>query len=428
MTSKKKLTKLDLFSYGILGLPLGFIGLPLYVYLPKFYAENYGVSLVSLSILLLITRVIDTVQDPFIGWFSDHLNRFYKKSMRRKIIFTSIPFLCLSFFFLLFPADFISPFIWIGFFLVLTYTVYSFLSINYYTISPEITPLYHEQTKLVSSREGLALIGISLGSVVPAALISTFSVSTAHLIIWLFFSVIMISAAFIFYQKSPKPTVQRHANENFFGTFSTILKNKGFLKLAFVFLLSTIAASIPATVVLFYIKDVLDGEVYFGLFLALYFLCALFGMPLWYKFSIIYNKKTSWMISMTGSVIGFIWATFLGPGDYISYGLVCIITGLCLGGDLSMPASLLSDILQTSSNKGKYFGVWGMLGKSSIAIAGSLGLFVLGVMGYVPGEAVTNDLRFSISVSYALIPCFIKLTSLVVLYITPIDTFHSKES
>jgi Na+/melibiose symporter-like transporter len=145
-------------------------------------------------------------------------------------------------------------------------------------------------------------------------------------------------------------------------------------------------------------------------------------MPLWYKLSRRYNKKTSWMISMTGSVIGFIWATFLGLGDYISYGFICVITGICLGGDFSMPASLLSDLLQKSTNKGKYFGVWGMLGKSSIAIAGSLGLFALGIMGYVPGETPTDDIRFSISISYALIPCFIKLISLICLSVMSIDT------
>lgn len=219
MTLKKKLTNLDLFSYGILGLPLGFIGLPLYVYLPKFYAENYGVSLVSLSVLLLMTRIIDTVQDPFIGWFSDHLNRLYKKSMRRQIICISIPLLCLVFLLLLFPADFASPLLWIGFFLILTYTTYSFLSINYYTIAAEITSSYHEQTKLVSSREGLALIGISLGSIVPAALISVFDSNMAHLVIWLAFSVFMISSALIFYQKSPQSTLQNHTVEEFSGTF-----------------------------------------------------------------------------------------------------------------------------------------------------------------------------------------------------------------
>ena len=228
MTLKKKLTNLDLFSYGILGLPLGFIGLPLYVYLPKFYAENYGVSLVSLSVLLLMTRIIDTVQDPFIGWFSDHLNRLYKKSMRRQIICISIPLLCLAFLLLLFPADFASPLLWIGFFLILTYTTYSFLSINYYTIAAEITSSYHEQTKLVSSREGLALIGISLGSIVPAALISVFDSNMAHLVIWLAFSVFMISSALIFYQKSPQSTLQNHTVEEFSGTFRTIYKNKRF--------------------------------------------------------------------------------------------------------------------------------------------------------------------------------------------------------
>ena len=39
--------------YGLLGLPLAFCALPLYVFMPNFYATQWGVSLAALGPLLL---------------------------------------------------------------------------------------------------------------------------------------------------------------------------------------------------------------------------------------------------------------------------------------------------------------------------------------------------------------------------------------
>jgi len=37
------------FGYGLLGLPLAFVALPLYVHLPNLYASRYGLSLATLG-------------------------------------------------------------------------------------------------------------------------------------------------------------------------------------------------------------------------------------------------------------------------------------------------------------------------------------------------------------------------------------------
>lgn len=423
--SDKKLTSQTIFAYGSLGIPLGFIGMPLYVYLPKFYAEQFGISLITLSVLLLATRLIDTIQDPLIGWYSDHLIHKKNRYLRVFFITLSLPILSVLFLALLYPQSLfsgaLSPVVWIGISLVLTYTTYSLLTINYNTMAAELTSDYHQQTKLVSGREGIMLVGIASGSIIPSFFLSKFEASYAHFLTWSIFLVLAIIAGYIFYQKAPRPSDTKPATENLKKAFFVVIKHKPYLFLAGVYLLSTIAAAIPATIVLFYIKDVLAGEAYFGIFLGIYFLCALAGLPLWFWISKHLGKVKTWSLSMIGSIIGFIWATFLGPGDFIAYGIICIVTGLCLGADLSMPFSLLADTVKSTDNKSKYYAVWGMLAKSSLAIAGSLGLFALGSLGYDPNEAVTEGSRLAVSISYALIPCVIKLGSLIALTISPLE-------
>ena len=40
----------SLFQYGLFGLPLAMLALPIYVYLPQFYAMHTGLSLAALGL------------------------------------------------------------------------------------------------------------------------------------------------------------------------------------------------------------------------------------------------------------------------------------------------------------------------------------------------------------------------------------------
>ena len=60
-------------SYGLLGLPLAFVALPVYVHLPNLYAQQYGVPLAALGGVLLISRTVAAVVDPWLGRWGDSL-------------------------------------------------------------------------------------------------------------------------------------------------------------------------------------------------------------------------------------------------------------------------------------------------------------------------------------------------------------------
>jgi hypothetical protein len=65
----------ELLGYGLLGLPLAFVALPLYVLLPNHYAREYGLPLAALGAVLLAARAIDAIADPWIGRWVDRLQR-----------------------------------------------------------------------------------------------------------------------------------------------------------------------------------------------------------------------------------------------------------------------------------------------------------------------------------------------------------------
>jgi GPH family glycoside/pentoside/hexuronide:cation symporter len=58
-------------AYGALGLPLAMAALPVYVHVPRFYAETAGMDLALLGVILLGARLLDAGIDPWIGWLAD---------------------------------------------------------------------------------------------------------------------------------------------------------------------------------------------------------------------------------------------------------------------------------------------------------------------------------------------------------------------
>ena len=60
-----------LLAYGLPGLPLAALGLPLFILLPAFYSGEVGVSLSVVGFVLLGARLWDVVTDPLIGIATD---------------------------------------------------------------------------------------------------------------------------------------------------------------------------------------------------------------------------------------------------------------------------------------------------------------------------------------------------------------------
>ncbi|MDJ0885309.1 MAG: MFS transporter, partial [Desulfobacterales bacterium] len=59
------------FAYGIPAFALAVVGIPVYVYLPKFYSDVVGIDIALMGGILLAVRLFDAFSDPVIGLVSD---------------------------------------------------------------------------------------------------------------------------------------------------------------------------------------------------------------------------------------------------------------------------------------------------------------------------------------------------------------------
>ena len=132
-----------------------------------------------------------------------------------------------------------------------------------------------------------------------------------------------------------------------------------------------------------------------------------------------YGKYQSWFIAMLVASCSFIWAFLLKEGDLWQYIVVCITSGSALGADLLFPPAILADQLHAAKAEGSastYYGVLTLTSKVSLALASVLSFPILEIMGFIPAGKNSENSLMGLSISYALVPCIIKIGSAFLLW------------
>ena len=97
-------------------------------------------------------------------------------------------------------------------------------------------------------------------------------------------------------------------------------------------LAASVASSIPATLVLFFVQDRLEAPLALQpLFLGSYFLVGALSMPLWLRCVRRFGLGFSWLMGMGLAIVVFLAAWGMGTGDIWPFVAVCAISGLALG-------------------------------------------------------------------------------------------------
>ena len=106
---------------------LAMAGLPIYIHAPKFYVDEFGVSLAALGTVLFVLRLIDVVQDPALGWLSRRL-----AAARGTAVAIAVLIMALAMFGLFGVTPPIAPIAWFAITLALLFSAFSFLTISFY--------------------------------------------------------------------------------------------------------------------------------------------------------------------------------------------------------------------------------------------------------------------------------------------------------
>ena len=399
------------WRYGLMGLPLAFVALPLYVMLPNHYARNFGTPLATLGAVLLGARLFDAFIDPLLGRWSD---RLFSRSPFSVLVWGAVAAVALGigFALLFFPLVSASRdlVVWLVIALAWTYAAYSALSVLHQSWGARLGGDEVQRSRVVAWREGLGLVGVVLASISPLALGLPASVA-------LFFIALLVG--WLAWRSAMVPSSAQ--SEGLVRASLTLpFARPAFRALLAVFMVNGIASAVPATLLLFFVQDRLQvAPNWEPLFLGSYFLSAALAIPLWLRLVPRLGLARTWGAGMLLSVAVFVFAASLGAGDSMAFLVVCALSGAALGTDLALPGALLAGTIADSGDRGHaegaYFGWWNFATKLNLALAAGVALPLLAALGYVPGTREPQALQ-TLSLAYCVLPCVLKLLAAWLLY------------
>lgn len=424
--------------YALPGLPLAALTLPVYVFVPTFYGE-LGVSLALIGTVLLAVRILDAVTDPMIGFVSDRMSvpLLGRMGRRKPWLLIGLPPTLLAVWMVFVPAD--NP---DATYLLLWSAVLSIgwtlMLLPYNAWGAEIVEDYDGRTGITARREGLIVLGTLVATSAPV-LLGVWDGDTSaglgdalHALAIGLVVLIPLTVALALW-RVPRERDRSRSRIRFRDGLKTLRTNKAFVRLISAFLINGWANGLPASLFVLFVTHVLVSPDMVGPLLFLYFLAGVAAIPGWVMIAKRFGKHRTWVGSMTLACATFVWVPFLGPGDVWAFGVIVVLSGLAVGADLVLPASIQADVVDVDTAEtgeqrtGLYFAMWSLATKLSLALAAGVAFPLLDLAGFradvLPsgGDANEGTSLLALSLLYAGLPVILKLPALVLMWNFPLS-------
>ena len=414
-----------LLIYGLPGLPLAALGLPLYVYLPTFYARDLMLGAGVVGTILLLARLFDVVTDLAAGILSDRWQPITGWRRRGMMIFGT-PWLLLGIWMLFLPPPGVGSG-WLLLGTLLAYLGWTLVYIPYAAWGAELSCDYHERSRLAASREGLQALGVLLALAIPNLAGTADDVALTLRLLFFALAItlpvsVLLSVGMLTEPIWPSPVPRwRHG-------FHLLFKNRPLQLLLIAYVLDGLANGLPATLFLLFITERLHATHFIGHLLILYFGMGVIALPAWIWLSRKIGKHRAWALSMVLAVMSLAIVPWLGPGDLLVFTWTVAFTGTTLGADMTLPTAMQADVVDVDTAEGGggraglLFGIWGMATKLALALAVGIAFPLLGLAGYDP--ALDNQPESALQAMgwlYAGLPVLLKLPCIAIAWHFPLD-------
>jgi GPH family glycoside/pentoside/hexuronide:cation symporter len=423
-----KLTKSTLFCYSLTELPVVMSMLPVLVFVPKFYTSEMGVPLALAANLILAVRIFDVLTDPLVGYLSDRTHSRFGR--RRPWIAAATPVLMLAFYMLFLPPAGAGAGHLFGWMMLLSVGT-TMIMIPYYAWAAELSPDYHERSRITGWRSMAGVVGNLSAQLLPIGALVLFGYGGTGAVlttIGLSMMVLMPLCVALTLWNVPETAHRITSVTPVLAGVRLMLGNGPFKRLILAFMVGSTALSITTPLYLFFVTFVLQAEDRAIFMLTFFFLSSFLAVPFWVWLSRRTGKHIAYIACFVLIAAAHPFYLLLGPGDFWWMLPITVLTGFAAGGFNALPNSMKADVidldtLRSGENRAAlFFSAWSFTAKMSGSLGGWIALTGLAWVGFDPSPGAANDpdRLFGLRFMFALLPSAFFLLACAIVWRYPI--------
>jgi GPH family glycoside/pentoside/hexuronide:cation symporter len=419
----------QILSYSLPALVTAMILVSVAIYLPNFYTDELGVSAGMLSWVFLLGRVWDAVTDPVMGHISDRTRTRWGRR-RPYFLIAALP-LWVVFTLIWSPSSSLGPsgtFVHLLVCYLVLYTFWTVFSIPYLSLGMEMTPVYHERTRLFAGRQGFYIAGTAVGMLAPAAFAGAFGDKLAGYSVMgvVFGGLGVVLVLIAFGRVRERPQASMHETFPFLEGLRFTLRNRAFVVLLSVYLFSLVGASFIAPLSLYIAKYVIKAEWVMRYVMLAYLAGSLLSIPLWLRLSARIGKNKTWSAALALATLGYALSYTYHEGTWVRWIVLAVVVGAAAGCGLTLGPAIQADVIDSDEletgqrREGAFVGIWSFTDKAGVGLAVFIGLQGLDAIGYRPNVDQTPTVIEGMKFLYCLLPAAFHLIALLVFQRFPI--------
>jgi glycoside/pentoside/hexuronide:cation symporter, GPH family len=392
---KDRLSPLKKLFYGVSDFGFACSDTTMQVLFAIFLTDVVGLKAIYAAAAIFIGRTWDYINDPLIGYLSDRT----RSRWGRRRIFLLIGFIPFGLTFTMMwfrpPTD--NQFLLAGYYALAYFlydTTYTFVTMPYSALTPELTQDYDERTSLTSYRMAFSIIGSLVAFVVPLAFIGSMTPGNTGRV-FAMGAIIGTACALplllTFFGTREKPEYYTQSQPGIRESLRAVWKNRPFLFAAGIFLFTWTAADVIQTFLLYFLKYHLNRESQSDLIMGAIFVTALLVLPLWNWISRKTDKRKAYIIGMI--FLSAVMVTLILLNPTISLPMILfmsVLAGIGVSAIHVLTWSIIPDAIEVDElvtgkrHEGIFYSLVALFKKIASSIAIPTALLVLDRSGFIP--------------------------------------------
>jgi Na+/melibiose symporter-like transporter len=403
-------------SFTALNFPTSAAGMPMFIFILPFYADDLGLGLSIVGIIFFLGRFTDILTDPVMGVLID---KFPSKWGKHKLwIFLSAPVFMIATYLIFLPMTYQPTGLYFFGSLFLIYSAFTLSSITQLSWASFLAPDYDDRTKLLTLRELMALLGMFSVIAIPAFVeINDPSLQAKVNAIGIFILLVIPLITFNALKNVPD-LVQSTSEEtltNPFKDFKGLFKNKMLNKIVIAAVLIAFCMSLNGALYLIWMEVVIELPEYSSRLMLAYYIVSVLGLTLWRYLGIKTSKHFAAGISCIYAIVvltfGFIGYWFIKDladlPKLFAVGSFIVLYGFAFSGPLPLINAIVADIsdklnLDVGENiSGTVFSYLTTLTKVGFALAAVIPYLVLEMLwGFDISIGIENSNSSKMAIFY----------------------------